>query len=161
MRWLKKDDNSDCKYGPVTRADNFVTHLVNEHHQSRGSELQRIVQSRGFSVRDLYHEECGICTEKLKSWEDSMHHISGHLSKESAAESWEHRCSTDHDLLNHIEYQPGYEAAPSHKMKPDDEDERDGDAHKNGKARADSTFGGQNQKSPDTGHQHNGLQDSE
>jgi serine/threonine protein kinase len=158
--WLKKDDNSDCKHGPVTRADNFVTHLVNEHRQSRGPELQRLVQSKGLNVRDLYHEECGFCNERLKSWEESMNHISRHLSRGSAAESWEHRCSTDHDLLNHIEYQTSNQDASSQSKKPDDEDERHDDANEKGKGKADPTFGHQNQNSRDAGHCGNGSQES-
>ena len=158
--WLRKDDESDCKHGPVTRADNFATHLVNEHHQSRGSELQRLVQGRGLNVRDLYHEECGFCTEKLKSWEDSMRHIGGHLSGGSSAESWEHRCSTDHDIFSHVEYQPGNQGASDHNEKPDDEDERDDETDEKRKRSADSTFGDQNQDSGDTGHPNDESQES-
>jgi hypothetical protein len=158
--WLKKDDESDCKHGPVTRADNFVTHLVNEHHRSRGSELQRLVQGRGLSVRDLYHEECGFCTEKLKSWEESMRHISGHLSGGSAVESWEHRCSTDHDILSRVEYQSSNQGASDHNEKPEDEDERDDDTDEKKKRSADSTFGYQNQDSGDTGHPNDESQES-
>jgi hypothetical protein len=89
-----------------------------------------------------------------------MNHISGHLSRGSAAESWEHRCSTDHDLLNHIEYQPRDQVGSYQHKKPDEEDERDGDADKKGKGRANSTFGGQNRNSSDTGHQPDESQDS-
>jgi serine/threonine protein kinase len=111
-------------------------------------------------VRDLYHEECGFCNEKLKSWEESMNHISRHLSRGSAAESWEHRCSTDHDLLNHIEYQTGNQSASHQSKKPDDEDERHDGANEKGKGKVDSTSGHQNQNSRDTGHHGNGSQES-
>lgn len=158
--WLKKDDESNCEHGPVTRADNFVTHLVNEHHQSRGPELQQLVQSKGLNVRNMYHEVCGFCTRELKTWEDSMKHISGHLGRGSTAESWKHRCSTDHDLLSHIEYQSGDQGASDHNENPEDEDERDDDTDAKGKRGADSTFGDQNQDLQDREYQNYESQES-
>ena len=158
--WLKKDDGNDCKHGPVTRSDNFVTHLVNEHHQSRGPELQQLVQSKGLNVRNLYHEKCGFCARKLKSWEDSMKHISEHLSGGSTAESWEHRCSSDHDLISHIEYQTGGGRPSDHNKKPEDEHERDDDTDPNGNRGADSTSEDQNQDSQDPQHQNEESQES-
>jgi serine/threonine protein kinase len=157
--WLKKDDESDCKHGPSTRIDNFVTHLVNEHHQSRGPELQKLVQSKGLNVRNLYHEECGFCARKFRSWEDSMKHIGDHLSGGSTAESWEHRCSSDHDLLSHIEYQSRNGRPSDHKEKPEDEDERDDDTDPSGNRGADSAFGDQNQDSQDPEHQNEESQE--
>jgi serine/threonine protein kinase len=159
--WLKKDDESECKHGPVTRSDNFVTHLINEHHQSRGPELQQLVQSKGLNVRNLYHEECGFCTRKLKSWEDSMKHISEHLSRGSTAESWEHCCSSDHDLVSHIEYQSGDRTPSDHNEKPEDEDERDDGTDPNGSRGADSTFEDRNQGPQDPERQNEESKESE
>lgn len=158
--WLKKDDGNDCKHGPVVRPDNFATHLVNEHHQSRGPELQRLVQSKGLNVRNLYHEECGFCARKLESWEDSMKHICEHLSGGSTAESWEHRCSSDHDLINHIEYQFNDQSPCDQKEKPEDEDERDNNTGPNKNQAADSTFKDQIQDSQDHEHKNEDSQES-
>ena len=102
--WKGKIDGSPCLYGPVLRADNLRTHLIEEHKHQPGRELFVEVGKRAIKIHNLYHEKCGFapCQMDLKDFETSMKHIAEHISSGFTASQWIHACrSKEHKLPPH------------------------------------------------------------
>lgn len=100
--WMQRDDGTVCNHGPVLRADNFLNHLLKEHHLTRGPELDQLVQRNAINMDNLFHDRCGFCREKLSSREKSLKHIGAHIRTGLASSEWHHCCATDHNLKSHL-----------------------------------------------------------